>query len=341
MEKQTILVVDDTPENIHVLNGILCSEYNILIATNGLLAIDIAKKRKPDLILLDIMMPELSGYEVCSILKSSIKTQKIPIIFVTAKNQVIDETKGLDLGAVDYIIKPVSAPIVLARVKTHLALYDQKRVLEKQVSERTKELNSTRQEIINRLSTAAEYKDSETGFHIIRMSKYCQLIALDLGLETSQAELILNATSMHDIGKIGIPDDILLKPSKLTDQEFSEMKNHCKYGAKIIGDNPSDLIKMAKEVALTHHEKWNGKGYPNNLKGEAIPLVGRIAAIADVFDALTSKRPYKEAWSVDDAVSLIKKEKGEHFDPRVVDSFLNVLPQIIEIKNKFSDESKY
>ncbi len=337
MDKQTVLVVDDATENIDVLNGILSDLYNVKVAINGMMALKIAQKLKPDLILLDIMMPGMDGYEVCTKLKSNIETQKIPVIFVTAKDQTVDETRGFEVGAVDYITKPVSPPIVLARVKTHLSLYDQKRTLETMVKVRTQELDETRLEIIRRLGRAAEYRDNETGMHVIRMSKYSQLIALEIGLDDAQAELILNATPMHDIGKIGIPDHILLKPGKLTDEEFDIMKKHCEYGSNIIGDHSSEILKMAKEVAISHQEKWNGRGYPNHLKGEDIPLVSRIAAVADVFDALTSVRPYKKAWAVEDAVALIKKESGEHFDPRIANAFIKVLPEILKVKKQFSD----
>jgi len=337
MNKQSILVVDDTPENIDVLNGILNEEYDVKVAINGMMALKIAQKMKPDLILLDIMMPGMDGYEVCERLKANLETQKIPVIFVTAKNQIVDEARGFEVGAVDYITKPVSPPIVLARVKTQLAMYDQKRELEKLVKERTQELDETRLEIIRRLGRAAEYRDNETGLHVIRMSTYCQLIAREIGLDDQQAELILNASPMHDVGKIGISDNILLKPGRLTVEEFEVIKKHCEYGKKIIGEHSSDLLKLACDVAISHHEKWNGNGYPKGLKGEDIPLIGRIAAVADVFDALTSKRPYKEAWEDDRAVNLLKKEKGEHFDPRMIEAFLRVLPEVLKTKEKFSD----
>lgn len=337
MDKQTILIVDDISENIDVLNVILNEDYDVKVAINGMMALKITQKLKPDLILLDIMMPGMDGYEVCEHLKDDLETRKIPIIFVTAKDQVIDEAHGFEVGAVDYITKPVSPPIVLARVKTHLALYDQSRTLETLVKERTKELDETRLEIIRRLSRAAEYRDNETGMHIIRMSKFSQLIALEIGLDETQAELILNASPMHDVGKIGIPDNILLKPGKLTDEEFDIMKKHCEYGVKIIGEHSSEILKFASEVAISHHEKWNGRGYPKGLKGEKIPLPGRIAAVADVFDALTSVRPYKKAWTVEDAVALIKKESGEHFEPRIVKAFFNVLPEILKIKEQHAD----
>ena len=337
MAKQSILVVDDTPENIDVLNGILSDQYDVKVAINGKMALKIARNLKPDLILLDIMMPEMDGYEVCTRLKADMETQKIPVIFVTAKDQTVDEANGFEVGAVDYITKPVSPPIVLARVKTHLALYNQKRELEGLVKERTLELEETRLEIIRRLGRAAEYRDNETGMHVIRMSEYSQQIAIQIGLDEEQAELILNAAPMHDIGKIGIPDAVLLKPGKLDNNEYDIMKKHCEYGVLIIGKHPSEILKTANTAALTHHEKWNGKGYPNGLAGEDIPLIGRITAVADVFDALTSERPYKKAWEVERAVNLIKEESGQHFDPRMVNAFVEVFPKVLEIKDQYAD----
>ncbi len=337
-EKETILIVDDVPDNIDILDGILNSEYNIRAATNGEMALKIAESDiPPDLILLDIMMPDMDGFELCSLLKRKIRTKNIPIIFVTSKNDVIDEKRGFELGAVDYITKPVSPPVVEARVKTHLALYDQNRALEKKVRERTFELNDTRLEIIRRLGRAAEYKDNETGLHVIRMSKYSQHIALSYGLSEDDAELILNAAPMHDVGKIGIPDKILLKPGKLDDEEWEVMKKHSEFGSRIIGKHSSVLLKNACLAAKSHHEKWNGKGYPDGLTGDKIPLISRIIAIADVFDALTSNRPYKKAWKVDDAFELINNESGEHFDPDLVESFIQVTPEILRIKEKYAE----
>lgn len=339
LEKATILVVDDTPENIDVLSGILRQDYKIKAALNGNLALKIANgKHKPDLILLDVMMPEIDGHQVCRQLKSNPETTHIPIIFVTAKSEVVDEKLGFDLGAVDYITKPVSPPIVIARVKAQLALYDQARHLEKLVSERTKELNNTRLEIIRRLGRAAEFKDNETGMHVIRMSWFSKFLAEQIGKEESWCELLYNAAPMHDIGKIGIPDRILLKPGKLDNNEWKTMQKHTEYGAEIIGEHPSPLLQLAKEVAVTHHEKWDGTGYPLGLKQEEIPLASRIVAIADVFDALTSERPYKKAWSEQDAVNLLKSESGKHFDPELVPKFIECLPKIREIQAKYKDE---
>lgn len=335
--RQTVLVVDDVPENIDILSNILKPEFKVKVATNGRKAIEIAEKDLPDIILLDVMMPEISGYEVCRALKSSLITRSIPVIFITAKGEVEDESKGFSAGGADYITKPVSAPIVLARVKTQLAMYDNKRMFENMVRERTKELQETRLEIIRRLGFAAEYKDNETGMHVIRMSRYCQLIAKKIGMKDSEAELILTAAPMHDVGKIGIPDNILLKPGPLDAEEWRLMKEHSKIGFKIIGGHGSELLKTAATVALTHHEKWDGSGYPDGLKGEEIPIIGRIAAVADVFDALTSVRPYKAAWSIEKAVDYIRSESGRHFDPRMAEAFLKCMPDVLNIKENFGD----
>lgn len=337
-QKATILVVDDNPENIDVLSGVLSNRYRIKAAVNGKVAIKIAKAiPKPDLILLDVMMPEIDGYEVCKKLKQDPKTCKIPVIFVTAKTAQKDEEYGFSLGAADYITKPISPPLVLARIKAQLNLYDQSRHMEKLVQERTAELNETRIEIIRRLGRAAEYKDNETGMHVIRMSKYTKLLAEKSSHDTVWIDHLYNAAPMHDIGKIGVPDNVLLKPGKLDYDEWQLIKMHCEYGVEIIGEHASPLLHMAREVALYHHEKWNGEGYPYGLSGEDIPLSARIVAIADVFDALTSERPYKKAWSVKDAIALIQDEAGKHFDPSLVPPFIESLPDIIKIMKQYVD----
>ncbi len=336
--KSTILVVDDTPENIDIVTGILHDTYKIKAALNGKKAIEIARKSPhPDMILLDIMMPEMDGYEVCKILKEDPITAKIPIIFVTAMSSEENEEKGLELGAVDYISKPISPSITKARVRTHIALSDQNKELERQVYLRTKELNDTRLEIIRRLGRAAEFKDNETGLHVMRMSHYSRLIAEKVVDDASWTELLFQASPMHDIGKIGIPDTILTKDGKLDEDEWKMMTQHPVYGAKIIGTHESGILQMAREVALNHHEKWDGSGYPNGLKGEDIPLSARIVAIADVFDALTTDRPYKKAWSVEEAIEYIYDNSGKHFDPVLVESFKSVVPKILEIKANFAE----
>lgn len=338
-KKQTILAVDDTPENLDVLVGLLGEEYKVKAAPNGERALTIAfSDNPPDLILLDIMMPEMDGYEVISRLKAEGRTQKIPVIFLTGKTAGVDEARGLDLGAVDYIFKPFSPPIVKRRVRTHLALYDQNRELEMKVKERTAELNRTRLAIIQRLGRAAEFKDNETGLHVIRMSHYSRLLAIEIGMTEEEAERMLNAAPMHDLGKIGIPDRVLLKPGKLDEEEWKLMRKHPAWGIEIIGDHEnSELLEWAATIAITHHEKWNGAGYPKGLKGEEIPLIGRIVALADVFDALTTERPYKKAWPVKEAMDLIKKEAGAHFDPALSKAFEKILPAILGIMEQYAE----
>ncbi len=334
-QKATVLVVDDAPENIDVLRGILKPFYHVKVATNGDKALKIANaSAPPDMILLDVMMPGMNGYQVCEQLKASLHSKKIPVIFVTAKAEETDEQKGFAVGGVDYITKPVSPALVLARVATHIELFDQTRMLSRLVDERTEELNDTRLQIIQRLGRAAEYKDNETGLHVIRMSHYSKIIAQGMGLSEDFCEVLLNAAPMHDVGKIGIPDAILLKPGPLNDEEWQVMRTHPAMGAGIIGENHGDLLKMAREVALTHHEKYDGMGYPNNLAGNEIPVSGRIVAIADVFDALTTARPYKKAWPIEQAIAYIEQHSGVHFDPSIVPIFHERIDDILEIKRQ-------
>ena len=340
MDKEhTLLLVDDTPENIDILKGILGREYKLKVALNGERALKIASESRPDLILLDVMMPGMDGYEVCQLLKTDAATRNIPVIFVTAKNQERDESFGFEVGGVDYITKPVSPILVKARVKTQLALADQNRVLEQKVRERTAQLEETRLEIIRRLGRAAEYRDNETGLHVIRMSHYSKIIALKAGMSEEEASTLLQAAPMHDVGKIGIPDDILLKPGRLTEDEWGIMRSHPQVGADIIGEHPTELLQMARTIALTHHEKWDGTGYPNAIAEEDIPITGRIVAIADVFDALTSERPYKIAWPVERAVEIINQDSGSHFDPNLVPIFNDSLEEILAIKEQYKETS--
>lgn len=320
-----LLLVDDEPTNLQVLRQILQDDYRLLFAKDGDKALELALQESPALILLDVMMPGMTGYEVCARLKAQAATAPIPVIFVTALAEVADEAHGFDVGAVDYITKPVSPAIVRARVRTHLSLV------------RAEELHETRLQIVQRLGLAAEYKDNETGLHVIRMSHYAQILARAAGYSEATADDLLNAAPMHDVGKIGIPDAILQKNGKLDSAEWEVMRQHAQIGADIIGEHPSGLLKMARIIALTHHEKWDGSGYPNGLQGETIPLEGRIVAIADVFDALTSVRPYKAAWSVDEAVAFLRQQSGSHFDPVLVELFLGQLPAILEVKERWAE----
>ena len=334
----TVLIVDDTPDNISLLKAALVDEFGIKVATRGQKALEIARDMPVDVILLDVMMPEMDGFETCRLLKADPLTRSIPVIFITARGEIDDEAKGFSCGGVDYITKPISACIVRARVKTHLALYDQNRALESRVRERTAELQESRLEILNRLGRAAEYRDNETGLHVVRMSRFCQIIALAYGLSGEEAELLLNVAPMHDIGKIGIPDRVLLKPGRLDPEERRIIETHCEIGRQIIGAHSSDLLNASASIAYTHHEKWDGSGYPQGLSGARIPLFSRTLAVADVFDALTSVRPYKAAWGVEEAIGEIRACSGSHFDPALVDAFLACLPRILEVKRQFADD---
>lgn len=334
----SILIVDDTVENIDVLTGILKDDYSIKAATNGKTALKIAEKLKPDIILLDIMMPEMNGYEVCIKLKENPLTRRIPVIFVTAKDQEVDEVMGFAVGAVDYLTKPISQAIAKARIRTHLALSDQKKCLEMQVAEKTEELFVTRLEIIKKLGKAAEFRDTDTGFHLERMSLYSYHIAKEYGLEEEECQLLLNVAPMHDIGKIGIPDEVLKKPGSLESSERIVMQTHSSIGYDIIGDTDSELLKYAKIIALEHHERWNGEGYPNGLKADEINIFSRIVSVADVFDALVNKRIYKEAWSINDAKEYVIEESGKYFDPLVVEAFLRAFEKILEVLNKYKEK---
>ena len=324
-ERPCLLLVDDEPSNLHVLREILQEDYRLLFARDGERALQIARTAHPDLIVLDVMMPGLTGYEVCRTLKDEAATAPIPVIFVSALAEVGDETRGFDAGGVDYLTKPVSPAVVRARVRTHLKLV------------RVEELVATRLAIVQRLGVAAEYKDDETGRHVIRMSHYSRVLALAAGLGERVADEILHAAPMHDVGKIGIPDAILRKPGKLDADEWKIMASHVEIGARIIGEHETGLLALARRIALCHHEKWDGSGYPAGLAGEDIPIEARIVAIADVFDALTSERPYKHAWPVEEAVALLQRERGRHFDARLVDLFVEHLPEMLEIRARWAD----
>lgn len=357
--KPTILIVDDTPDNITLLCALLGDKYRNKVATNGIKALKIASTSpRPDLVLLDIMMPEMDGYEVCSRLKADPDTRDIPVIFLTAKTQEADETKGFELGAVDYITKPISPPILLARVQTHIALQEarsrlshQNEVLEEQVLERTHQLENMQNAILVALASLAETRDDDTGQHIKRTQHYVRELAtlvqdhprFNHYLNSRIIDVLYKTSSLHDIGKVGIPDNILLKPGPLTAEEFEEMKKHTILGRNAIIaaersiDTEDDFLTVAREVTAYHHERWNGKGYPAGLKGEEIPISARIMAIADVYDALTTKRVYKDAFPHEKAVEIISSEAGQHFDPDLTKAFLQNEKLFAEIAQKYRD----
>lgn len=357
--KSVILAVDDTPENLDVLKGILIDQYSVKGAINGPMALKIAEKQRPDLILLDIMMPGMDGYEVCTKLKQNPLTADIPVIFITAKSTVEDEQKGFAIGAVDYITKPISPPIVLERVKTHLTLKKaqdflklQNEILEQKVIERTEKMEQLQDVVMVAMGSLAEARDPETGNHIRRTQNYVRALAEELQhhpkfsdfLTPEAITSLYKSAPLHDIGKVGVPDHILLKPGKLTDEEFEEMKKHTVYGydaivaAESYIDGDGQFLHFAKEIALSHQEKWDGSGYPEGLAGEDIPVSARLMAIADVYDALISKRVYKPAFSHEKAVSIISEGNGSHFDPVMTEAFLSIADKFQSIAAKFKDE---
>lgn len=340
MTRPRILLVDDEPHNLQLLRQILKDDYTLVFAKNGHDALKNAVSVKPDLILLDVMMPDMDGYAVCRLLKKDRRIDDIPIIFVTALADEHDEAHGFEVGGVDYITKPIRPLTLKQRVKVHLMVSDQYRTSQELVAEKSMELRNTRLRSLMMLGKAAEYKDNETGMHVQRMSRISEVIAQGYGWHDDACDLILHAAPMHDIGKIGIPDSILQKPGKLDKDEWQIMKRHPHIGAGIIGEyrDDSELFKMAEVIAKTHHEKWDGSGYPLRLSREEIPVEGRIVAVADVFDALVSRRPYKEPWPIDKALSLLKEERGTHFDPTFVDIFFDHLPKILEIKKRWEDD---
>jgi len=350
--KQTILIVDDSPENIDVLHAVLHPLYTIKAATSGDKALKLVHSDpQPDLILLDVMMPGLDGYEVCRLLKAEACSRDIPVIFVTARGEIADEEHGLRLGAVDYLAKPVSPPIVRARVHNHLQLKYHQDNLQRLVLERTRELAMTRSATIESMAVLAEYRDPETGGHIQRTKNYVLLLAQHLAshpdyaaqLDDETIALLVESAPLHDIGKVGIPDQILLKPGRLTAAEFEEMKKHAKYGHDTIKATEKKLgqqlsfLRHAREIAYSHHERWDGSGYPRGLSGNTIPLSGRFMALADVYDALISKRVYKPPFPHRKAVGIITEGSAGHFDPAMVAAFLQLEGEFRQVALQFAD----
>lgn len=337
-KKATILVVDDIADNIDVISNILSDLYDIKAANQGPLALKILERFDIDLILLDVMMPNMDGYEVCQRIKDNPTLRKIPIIFLTAMDSHEDEQRGFDLGAVDFISKPFSAAILKARVASQLKLANYAKELEQQVRERTQALAISRLEVVERLALAAEFRDNETGNHVIRVGEYCRRMARHIGLPEDECDLIAIAAPLHDIGKIAISDNILLKPGRLTDDEFRIMQGHAEAGAKILEGSQSELLNAARIIALSHHEKWDGSGYPSGLKGKEIPLYGRIVTLCDVYDALSSVRPYKDAWSKDRVEAYINELSGSQLDPELVEHFNQVKEDFYQILQQYQDE---
>ena len=355
-----ILVVDDSPESLEVISTELIKYYEVHVATDGERCLELARRvRRPDLILLDVMMPGMDGYEVCRRLKASPDTADIPVLFLSGKTAAEDERVGLEIGAEDYLAKPVNVAVMLARVRAHLRLKsaadylrDQNFFLEREVARRVRELSVVQDITIYAMATLAETRDNETGNHIRRTQNYVISLATKLAenpkfaaqLPRQDIELLYKSAPLHDIGKIGIPDRILLKPGRLTPEEFDIMKTHAAIGrdsieaAERLVSMPDSFLRFAKEIAGSHHEKWDGSGYPKGLAGEAIPLSARLMALADVYDALISKRVYKEAFSHEMARDIIVQGRGTHFDPEVVDAFVALEQDFIDIAKRFSDD---
>jgi len=358
-EKPTIFVVDDTPDNLKLMSTLLRDRYKVKVANSGRKALAIAEgDHGLDLILLDVMMPEMDGYEVCRRLKADPNTRDVPIIFLTAKSQSADEEMGLRLGAVDYITKPFSPAVVMARVETHLKLKasadflrDKAEFLEQEVARRTREVSVIQDVTIQALASLAETRDSDTGNHIRRTQHYVRILAERLqAIPAYAAQLdgpsitrLMKSAPLHDIGKVGIPDRILLKPGRFEPHEFEIMQKHAALGytaieqaEKTLG-SPVAFLSCAKEIARSHHEKWDGSGYPDGLAGEDIPLCARLMALADVYDALVSRRVYKDGLAHEKAVEIIRSGRGGHFDPAVVDAFLAVQEQFRDIAARWAD----
>jgi putative two-component system response regulator len=357
--KPIVLVVDDTPDNLALMSGLLKDLYRVKVANSGEKALRLARgDEPPDLILLDIMMPDHSGYDVCRELKADAATRDIPIVFLTAMSTVEDERKGLELGAVDYITKPISPPIVLVRVATHLAikaaadfLRDKNDYLEAEVARRTAEISAIQDVTILAMASLAETRDTDTGNHIRRTQFYVRALAERLKehprfrhfLEPATVEMLFKSAPLHDIGKVGIPDRILLKPGRLDEDEYEVMKTHTTLGRDAIRSAEERLgtsvefLRLAKEIAYGHQEKWDGTGYPQGLGGDDIPISARLMAVADVYDALVSRRIYKDGMTHEEALALLVAGRGTHFDPDVVDAFVEIESEVRGIAALFRD----
>lgn len=320
MPNGPILIVDDQPHNLAALRQVLAGIHPLVFARSGYEALEAITKHRPSLILLDVQMPDLSGYEVCERIQQNPGTAAIPVIFVTALDAAVDETRGFEVGAVDYITKPISPPVVRARVRTHLDLV------------RASSLERSYRDAISMLGEAGHYNDTDTGVHIWRMAAYARVLAELAGHSESDCERLELAAPMHDTGKIGIPESILRKPAALDAAEWEIMRTHTRIGYSILSKSTAPVFTLAAVLALRHHEKWDGSGYPDGLAGEDIPETARIVAIADVFDALTMRRPYKEAWPVEQAIEQIRRDSGTHFDPRLVDLFMVNLPRFLDVR---------
>lgn len=326
--QKIILAIDDEPNNLNLLLQVMRDKYRLVFANNGAKGLELASRIQPDLILLDIMMPGLDGYEVCRRLKADARVSHIPVIFLTAMTATEDEARGFDAGAVDYVQKPISVPILLRRVATHLSLVH------------LNDVTRARREAVYMLGEAGHYNDNDTGAHIWRMAAYACTLARALGWSQDRIDQLELAAPLHDTGKIGVPSAILKAPRALTPDEWLLMKRHTEIGAQILQSGNGEIFSMARDVALSHHERWDGGGYPQGLAGEAIPEAARLVAVADVFDALTMQRPYKKPWSLPDTCDYIRAGKGQHFDPKMVLAFEQSLPELIRIRADWSAQQE-
>ena len=359
IKRKTIFLVDDNITNLTMGRNVLSGHYNVATVDNGERLLKMLEKTIPDMILLDVEMPEMNGYDVIKVIKSKKETKNIPVIFLTAKSDNDNELEGLSLGAIDYIIKPFSPPLLLKRIETHLLVESQKKELlnynknlQTLVEAKTKTVLELQNAILRAMAELVENRDDITGKHLERTQSYLNLLIKAIskhGLYADEVrnwniDLVLLSSQLHDVGKIVVKDDILKKPGKLTEEEFAEIKKHTIFGEKIIekikrNATEHEFLEHARIFAVTHHEKWDGSGYPRKLKGLEIPLQGRLMAIADVYDALVSDRPYKKAFSHEEAVKIIREEKGTHFDPDLVDIFLEISDKFNETANSFKQIS--
>ena len=340
VRKSTILVVTEPGQLAETLRAMIprLGSNPLLIGSIELGPVLEFLDPPPELIVYEASDPEFNPAAVCRRLQSNLRTRFVPVVFFNAAAESAVETAAFDAGAQDYLRAPFDEAVMFARLRLHQQLYVQKRQLAALIQTRTREVNNAHIELVKRLRAAAEFKDDETGSHIERMARTAQLLARAAGLSEAEAELVLQAAPMHDVGKIGVPDRILLKPTPLTPDEWRVMRMHPGIGAGIIGKHDAPILKIARRISLTHHEKWDGSGYPRGLKGEEIPLVGRIVALADAFDALTSERPFKPAWPVENATTYVREQAGKHFDPRLAQLFLDLLPEILKIRAEYPEK---
>ncbi|MDR3737188.1 MAG: response regulator [Acidobacteriaceae bacterium] len=344
--KLSLLVIDDVPVNCLLMENIAREIGNLEIfsASNGLEALNWCETHQADIVIVDWMMPQMDGLAFLRAYRQRPDSVDVPIVMITASEELEIRLQALDMGANDFLVRPLQPAEIRARLRNmlvlrraYLALTNQAACLAAEVAAATAQIRARERELVARLAGAVEYRDPETGAHVARMALYSQAIAQQLGLNAAHVDLILEAAPMHDVGKVGIPDHILLKPGRLTPEEMQIMRQHAELGGEILTGSESALVQMAESIAIGHHERWDGAGYPDGLRGSTIPIEARIVAVADVFDALTSIRPYKSAWSLDAARDYLRDQSGSHFDPDCVDAFLRAWPEIIKIHEKLPD----